>query len=567
MKNELDNGGFGYLIRGKKQLDTQMVPLYGFDPEGQRAYEVSKIPIDSGVTKFYYSRAGGFVPANIALDTSLSQAIHYGEAFFEGMRFYDSPNGVVLSRPACNFARFQHSASLFNPVLARLIVESFSAEHDLQSIELGMAPFPKQFYDLAEKRYQEGQEMSIPITKRYPNGHSEQMELPLTMKVAGGFGLPMNLTMKRLDAITKMLAFLGRLVSADYFPQDLEMMNAGYIRLYGVVAGAQGLKVPSCFSEQEASGARKIKSKDMHFGAITLPWALYLSEEDYKRGLDVLASPYRRIHDDTMPSNMKVSGNYVNSMMAINMGNFFGYGEILAFNSKGKFVEGSAENAFVIMDECGQLVAYTPPIGDGCLPGTTRDGVIRAIEGLGIDLRYKSLGFSELTEAKAIILTGTGAQMIHVRSINTKAVAEEIAKIIRLRSEGSEAGAAILWEDFKEEKHLINNGDKHPIVDTIQAAFKQMLLEGERYLEPAYNIDLATMAELVGVDIKDVTTKGDRENAAAGYFKDRINGIEAPDELLSRYKKMARIIRTTMKKADLPGIPLGNLLIGKNKKP
>jgi len=559
--NEKDNGGFGLLIKGKKTLDEVRVPVYAIDPGTGMAYEVANYPMDAGVTKIYQSRAGGFVPPTAGGDTCFSQ-LHYGEGFFEGMRFYDSPNGVVLTRPWMNYARFLHSATVFNPKLAKVAREYFSTYDDLTKMHLGIPLTPKAYYEIAEENYHSGKNMEIPVNLENAGGKSGIVYVDMSMQVAGARGAIFDMTMKDMDTIIKVLAYTGRLVPTDYFPETLEMKLAGYIRPWGWISGEDGLKVPS-IKMVNNNGVPTIKNKPLYVAFATLPWALYLGEKDYERGLDVLVSPYVRINDDTMPSNAKVAGNYVNSLMPINMGLMFGFGEILAFNRDKKFVEGSAENAFVFMEESGKIIAYTPPISAGCLPGTTRDGVIRSIENIGIEVRYQGLELRHLYDAKAVLLTGTGAQMIHVRSITELMAANKIADAVRLRSEGMEyVQNTIDRADFERVEKLINGGERHEVVARVQSEYKRMMVQEAGMIEPVHNIDFQTLGRLVGLDAADFMTRKDRANASGGYFSERINGISQPDELAKKHRAVARIIHAAMKKMPSPGISASMLMKG-----
>lgn len=558
---EYDNDGYGYLIRGKKELEPVQVPVYALDPKTGMAYEAATYPLDKAVTKIYHSRAGGFVPPSAGADTCFSQ-LHYGEGFFEGMRFYYSPYGVVMPRPWMNYARFLHSATVFNPKLAKVVADHFGQESSLERMHMGIPLTPRNYYDLAEQCYREGRAMAYPLILEHKDGRTEELQVAMAMQVAGRGGIVTDLTMRKMDTIIKVLAYTGGLVSADYFPEGLEMMLAGYIRPWGWVSGEAGLKVPS-ITVSSKGGIRTIGNKPLYFAAATLPWAFYLTEKDYASGLDVLVSPYQRIMDDTMPSNAKVAANYVNSAMAINMGMMFGFGEILAFNRDGRFVEGSAENAFVMMEEGGKIVAYTPPISGGCLPGTTRDGVIRAIDRLGVEVRYQALELRHLYDAKAIILTGTGAQMIHVRSITELEAAKKIADAVRLRSEGMEYLQSVIGrEDFKRQERLVNGGERHGIVDLVQGEYRRMLVDDASLLEPVHNLDFSALAELLRIEPPDFIGKADRKSISAGMLSEKINGIAQPDDLAQRNRMAARLIRNAFKKAKDPGIPVRKLMRG-----
>jgi len=281
--------------------------------------------------------------------------------------------------------------------------------------------------------------------------------------------------------------------------------------------------------------------KPMYFAVATLPWGVYLNENDYNRGLDVLVGPYQRLGPD-MPSDAKISGNYVNSALNINLGSMFGYGEILALNNDGKVIEGSAENLFALYAKGSDIIAYTPPTGSGCLPGTTRDRIIRVLEKIGAKVIYEALPLEELYKADGILLSGTGAQMIHVRSISRLAAAEKIADMMHLQSENRKDALSIRKEDFAEDRKQINSGQKHPLIDLVRSEYSNMLASSSDLLVPVYDINFEALAKVLDAGKKDIMDEKDIADEKAGYFKEKINGLTQPNELAERLKRASRII-------------------------
>jgi branched-chain amino acid aminotransferase len=72
--------------------------------------------------------------------------------------------------------------------------------------------------------------------------------------------------------------------------------------------------------------------------------------------------------------------------------------EALLLNERGRLAEGSRSNVIVGLD--GELV--TPPLTDGCLPGTVRRRLLEA--GL---VKERSVGLEELLAAREILLTNS----------------------------------------------------------------------------------------------------------------------------------------------------------------
>ena len=525
-----------FFITGKKEIKPSKVSI---------SSSVATFLIDKDAEYIYYSKAGGFLPPEQCADSILTNPIHYGAGLFEGMRFYYSPYGTVLVEPWENIGRMMHSATFFNPILAVEIKKIFDNEKDVEEVRLEPI-FPRLYYRRCARAYEENRNpvIELEVIKKV-DGKRVVEKRPIELKIQAMHGETIReYNMAELDAIIKVLAFTSRLVSIDYFPGTLEMVPSGYIRPFAWVSGEKGLKVPTILKTKEG-----FDIKPLYLAVATLPWGVYLNEDDYNRGLDVLVAPYQRIGKD-MPSDAKIAGNYVNSAININLGAMFGYGEILALNSSKKVIEGSAENIFVIYTGGRDIIVATPPTGSGCLPGTTRDRLIRVIENMGGKIIYQPFSLNDLYPADAILLSGTGAQFIHIRSISTLNAAKKIAEMMHLQSENRKRPLSVKRSDFVEDRKLINNGEKHPVIDAIRSNYIEMLVTNPNLLAPVYDIDFSALANVLDLDKTDFMTKEDLTDESAGYFKEKINGVYQPNELAERTKKAARIIKKAIERAN-----------------
>jgi branched-chain amino acid aminotransferase len=142
---------------------------------------------------------------------------------------------------------------------------------------------------------------------------------------------------------------------------------------------------------------------------------------DIDRGLALCVSSWRRTDDNAIPPRGKVTGNYANTALIKNEAVLNGFDEAVTLNSQGYVVEGSAENIFLVRN--GTLV--TPSVADGILEGITRDTIIQlAQEELGIPTIARPVGRTELYYADEIFLTGTGAQVAPVSSVDRRTVGQ-----------------------------------------------------------------------------------------------------------------------------------------------
>ena len=142
---------------------------------------------------------------------------------------------------------------------------------------------------------------------------------------------------------------------------------------------------------------------------------------DIDRGLSVCVSSWKRSDDNAIPGRAKISGNYANTALIKNEAVLNGYDEAIVLNYQGFVVEGSAENIFIVRD--GTLI--TPAFADGILEGITRDTVeTLAGDELGIPTVARTVARTELYYADEIFLTGTGAQVASVTSVDKRVVGD-----------------------------------------------------------------------------------------------------------------------------------------------
>lgn len=141
-------------------------------------------------------------------------------------------------------------------------------------------------------------------------------------------------------------------------------------------------------------------------------WHPYL--HDSGSGIRVLLSSVRRIHIASTPPEAKASGHYLNSLLAKHEAVSAGYDEAVMANDLGHFVEGSAQNLFVVRD--GVLI--TPPISDGALAGLTRDSVLALARILAQPVEFRPILRSDLILADEVFLTGTATEIAAVGEVS-----------------------------------------------------------------------------------------------------------------------------------------------------
>jgi branched-chain amino acid aminotransferase len=144
--------------------------------------------------------------------------------------------------------------------------------------------------------------------------------------------------------------------------------------------------------------------------------ALY-SAEQRAQGLSLLTSSHRRPNPDTQDVAVKTL-NYLGSALAKQEARQRGADEALLLNQSGRVAEASVANVFTLH---GRTLSTPPPI-DGCLEGINRGAVLEIARDLGFSVVERSLGRRDLLAADEVFLTGSGAGVVGVRSLDGRAI-------------------------------------------------------------------------------------------------------------------------------------------------
>jgi branched-chain amino acid aminotransferase len=140
-------------------------------------------------------------------------------------------------------------------------------------------------------------------------------------------------------------------------------------------------------------------------------------DDKRSEGLDLLTSSWRRPSSDVLDPRVK-SLNYLNNVMAKLEAKQRGGDEALLLNAAGAIAETSVANIFAVRE--GDLL--TPPSTDGALVGITRATVLEIAASLGFPARAQCLGRFDLFAADEVFLTGSGAALVPVRSLDGRSI-------------------------------------------------------------------------------------------------------------------------------------------------
>ncbi len=132
-------------------------------------------------------------------------------------------------------------------------------------------------------------------------------------------------------------------------------------------------------------------------------------------GIDLVTSSLRRPAPDVLDPRVK-SLNYLNSALAKLEARQRGADDALLLNASGAVAEASVANVFAWRG--AELL--TPPASDGALEGITRGAVLELAPRLGLEARVATLGRFDLLAADEVFLTGSGAGVVPVRSLDAR---------------------------------------------------------------------------------------------------------------------------------------------------
>jgi len=175
---------------------------------------------------------------------------------------------------------------------------------------------------------------------------------------------------------------------------------------------------PIAYKSAERVAILNLDPLEDGFTVLAVPFGAYI---DVEGAIRCCTSSWRRMEDTVIPPNVKISGLYVNSILAKTEAVVAGFDEAILLNQQGYVSEGTGENLFIWRS--GKLA--TPPLEDNVLPGITRDSVITlAHNELGLEVVERHISRSELYLADEVFLTGTAAHLTPVGSVDNHLIAD-----------------------------------------------------------------------------------------------------------------------------------------------
>lgn len=142
-------------------------------------------------------------------------------------------------------------------------------------------------------------------------------------------------------------------------------------------------------------------------------------QELYENGASLVTASVRRIPMESLDPRIK-SLNYLNNILAKIEAKKAGALEAIMLNHHGQVAECTADNLFMIK----QGTVKTPDLMQGALAGITRGAVLDLARKAGIPCCETVLALHDLYNADECFLTGTGAEIVPVISIDGRRIGD-----------------------------------------------------------------------------------------------------------------------------------------------
>ncbi len=163
----------------------------------------------------------------------------------------------------------------------------------------------------------------------------------------------------------------------------------------------------------------------------TWPWGTYLGDDALHKGIRVKTSTFTRHHVNVMMTKAKISGNYVNSVLAKREAIADGYNEALMLDVDGYVAEATGENIFLVKN--GKL--KTPPLGS-ILGGITRDSLITLALDMGYTVTEQRFTRDELYMADEAFFCGTAAEVTPICEVDRRVIGQGKAGPVTMLFQG-----------------------------------------------------------------------------------------------------------------------------------
>ena len=148
-----------------------------------------------------------------------------------------------------------------------------------------------------------------------------------------------------------------------------------------------------------------------------------------KNGISATISKWRKFSDLSTPTQAKMGGNYLNSILATQDAKQKGFDEAILLDHSGNVSEAPGENLFLVKNN--RLV--TPPLSSSALDGITRKSIITLAKDMKLKIKVRKVSKKELKLAAEIFLSGTAPEITPIVTIDKKKIGDgKVGNITKL---------------------------------------------------------------------------------------------------------------------------------------
>lgn len=152
-------------------------------------------------------------------------------------------------------------------------------------------------------------------------------------------------------------------------------------------------------------------------GVAAWQWPDLLGRDAYQHGARMMISSMSRAHPNAGMNRAKISGQYINSVLAKTMAARAGFDDAIMLDSEGYVSGCTGENIYLVRD--GMI--FSPP-RDTILEGVTGESVLILAKDAGYEIVEERLSRDQLYTADEVIACGTAAHVVGVSQIDYRPI-------------------------------------------------------------------------------------------------------------------------------------------------
>ena len=234
-------------------------------------------------------------------------------------------------------------------------------------------------------------------------------------------------------AVFRLNEHLERLhYSANSFkmniPFSVDELQKGLIDLIKINEVTDCYLRPIAFYGHDTLGVHP-KNCPVQVAIATLDWGAYISKEALAKGARITISPWRKFKFEAFPKSIKATGQYLNSLLAVQDAKSKGFDEALLLNHDDTIAEGSGQNIFIIKNN----IFHTNDFNSNILMGITRETLLTLINDMGLEHKIEPITKEDLFNADEIFYCGSASEVTPIQSIDDHIVGKGSAGDLTLK--------------------------------------------------------------------------------------------------------------------------------------